>query len=109
MTQNSRMPRDLKAGAIVLINYNDNNWNGRDILKSEKLLFAARNGIPLISENEHDWDEFLLIKFNKSGYDDILERLENANLKEFQDKDIHRRAGLSRTKLIVFSPYKEFL
>ena len=84
ITQNSRTPRELKAGAIVLINYNDKNWNGRDILKSEKILFAARNGIPLVYENEHDWDEFLLIKFNKSRYDDILERLENADLKEYK-------------------------
>ena len=80
----SRPQRELKPGAIVLINYIDNNWNGRDILKSEKLLFAARDGIPLISENEHDWDEFLLIKFNNSGYDDVLTYLENANLKEFK-------------------------
>jgi len=84
MMQNSRTPRELKTGAIVLLNYNDNNWNGKDILKTEKVLFAARNGIPLIYENEHDWDEFLLIKFNKSRYHDILERLENSNLKEYK-------------------------
>ena len=56
------------------------------------------------NELEPEWEDFAF-----PMYPSFQTLMKMTSLKSFQDKDIHREAGLSRTKLIVFSPYNEFL
>ena len=70
---------------LVFLQYNENQeWFGRELLNTGKIIIAVHNILFVVGENEPDWDEIIAVRYsNEKSYNEAIERLnvEKTNLK----------------------------
>jgi len=73
---------------LVFLQYNENQeWFGRELLSTGKIVIAVHNILFTVGENEPDWDEIIAVKYsNENAYNETIERLnaQKNNLKNLR-------------------------
>jgi len=73
---------------LVFLHYNENQeWYGRELLSTGKIVIAVHNILFVVGENEPDWDEIIAVRYsNEKSYNEAIERLkvEKNNLKNLR-------------------------
>ena len=82
---------------LVFLQYNENQeWYGRELLSTGKIVIAVHNIVFAVGENEPNWDEIIAVKYSKEdSYNEAIERLNarKENLKNLRVQKLNPLSG----------------
>ena len=81
---------------LVFLQYNENQeWFGRDLLSTGKIVIAVHNILFVVGENEPNWDEIIAVKYSKDdSYNEAIEQL-NARKENLKNLRVQKLNPLS--------------